>query len=108
MQPSRISRNVGFKRHDVTAGLDMHPDIVGVHDPVEGEPFRGKTTIVLSGHIHRPTFEKSGRSIFLGSGTTGGVSFGEGTSDPHIPHGASVLYFSKKASAYIAETHWPP
>jgi len=31
----------------------------------------------------------------LGSGTTGGVHFTELRPDPHIPHGASVLYFSR-------------
>ncbi|MDO8846916.1 MAG: metallophosphoesterase family protein [Coriobacteriia bacterium] len=70
-------------------------DIVAVHDPATGQAFAGATTIVLSGHTHAPALETRDGTVFLGAGTTGGVHFTELRSDPHIPHSAAILYFSR-------------
>lgn len=70
-------------------------DVVAVHDPASGPPFVGRAAIVLSGHTHTPSYSFEEGTAVLGSGTTGGVHFTELRSDPHIPHGASVLYFSR-------------
>lgn len=72
------------------------PNIVAVHNPVAGRPFKGKVPLVLSGHTHKPSLDVSGGTVFLGAGTTGGVDFGDLKSDPQIPHTADILYFSKK------------
>lgn len=69
-------------------------DVVAVHDPASGPPFVGRAAIVLSGHTHTPSYSFEEGTAVLGSGTTGGVHFTELRPDPHIPHGASVLYFS--------------
>ncbi|MDY0340216.1 MAG: metallophosphoesterase [Coriobacteriia bacterium] len=70
-------------------------DIVAVHDPASGRPFVGRAAVVLSGHTHTPSYSVEGGTVLLGSGTTGGVHFTELEADPHIPHGASILYFSR-------------
>lgn len=71
------------------------PTIVLVHAPRVGEAFEGLTPLVLSGHTHTPELEQRGGTWFLNSGTTGGIHFSELRNDPHIPHGASVLYFTE-------------
>ena len=71
------------------------PHVVAVHDPAAGVPFGRIAGLILSGHTHTPELSFVGRTVFLGAGTTGGVHFTELTSDPHIPHGAAVLYFSE-------------
>lgn len=71
------------------------PDVVAVHDPAAGRAFAGNAAIVLSGHTHTPALETKDGTVFLGAGTTGGVHFTELRPDPHIPHGAAVLYFSR-------------
>jgi predicted phosphodiesterase len=70
------------------------PDIVAVHDPASGEAFAGRVPLVLSGHSHTPSLEVRDGTVFLNAGTTGGVHFTELRADPHIPHGAAVLYLS--------------
>lgn len=70
-------------------------DVVAVHDPEAGYAFAGAATIVLSGHTHTPTLETKDGTVFLGAGTTGGVHFTELRPDPHIPHSAAILYFSR-------------
>lgn len=70
------------------------PTLVVVHAPQVGVPFEGLTPLVLSGHTHTAVLERSGDTWFLNSGTTGGIHFSELRADPHIPHGASVLYFT--------------
>lgn len=71
------------------------PHVVAVHDPAAGEPFGRIAGLILFGHTHTPELSFVGQTVFLGAGTTGGVHFTELTSDPHIPHGAAVLYFSE-------------
>lgn len=72
------------------------PDIVAVHHPAAGQAFAGLVQLVLSGHTHTITYEEIDGTVLLGAGTTGGVHFTELRSDPHIPHSASVLYFSRE------------
>lgn len=72
-----------------------HFDVVAVHDPRSGPPYAGRTAVVLSGHTHTQSYSTVDGTVMLGSGTTGGVHFTELRPDPHIPHGASVLYFSR-------------
>lgn len=80
----RIAR--AFRGRDV--------DIVAVHNPVSGEAFAGRVPVVLSGHTHSSALETVDGTVYLGAGTTGGVNFNDLADDPHIPHSASVLYFS--------------
>lgn len=86
------------ERGDVVAGARMGQgfDIVAVHDPASGRAFAGAATIVLSGHTHSPSLHTTDGTVFLGSGTTGGIHFTELRPDPHIPHGAAILYFSRQ------------
>jgi len=70
------------------------PTIVLVHAPEVGAAFEGLAPLVLSGHTHTPVLERIGDTWFLNSGTTGGIHFSELRTDPHIPHGASVLYYT--------------
>lgn len=77
------------------AYADEYFDIVAVHDPASGPPFAGRAAVVLSGHTHTPSYKVEDGTVLLGSGTTGGVHFTELRADPHIPHGASILYFSR-------------
>ena len=77
------------------ASGEATPTIVAVHDPASGEAFEGIARIVLSGHTHTPAFDERGGTLFLGAGTTGGVHFSQLAPLPHIPHGATVLYFSR-------------
>jgi hypothetical protein len=64
-------------------------------DPFGGR-VEGLTPLVLSGHTHRPSLDENGVTIFLGAGTTGGVTFGDNKSDPHVPHSADILYYSAR------------
>jgi predicted phosphodiesterase len=83
-------RRYAEESHEATA------DIVAVHSPASGEAFEGLTPLVLSGHTHRPSLDENGVTIFLGAGTTGGVTFGDNKSDPHVPHSADILYYSAR------------
>lgn len=89
---SARARERGQEIADARAGERL--DMVAVHDPASGRPFAGLTPLVISGHTHTPAYAEEDGTVFLGSGTTGGVHFTELRSDPHIPHGASILYFS--------------
>jgi predicted phosphodiesterase len=73
------------------------PTIVAVHDPAAGEAFEGAVRVVLSGHTHAPALDERRGTLFIGAGTTGGVHFSELRTMPHIPHGATVLYFTRDA-----------
>ncbi|MDO8880457.1 MAG: metallophosphoesterase [Coriobacteriia bacterium] len=90
MRGREVARALGAR---TSPGLPS-PDVVAVHDPATGVPFAGTVPVVLSGHTHTAMLEWVDDTVFLGSGTTGGVHFTELTPDPHIPHGASILYFS--------------
>lgn len=72
------------------------PDVVAVHHPAAGRAFAGLVQLVLSGHTHTVSYEEIDGTVLLGAGTTGGVHFTELRADPHIPHSASVLYFSRE------------
>ena len=70
------------------------PTVIAVHNPLVELELGGIAPLVLSGHTHTPKLRESDGTWFLNSGSTGGVHFTELRSDPHIPHSASVLYFT--------------
>lgn len=70
------------------------PAVIAVHDPAMERAFAGLAPLVLSGHTHTPSLEERDATWFLNSGTTGGVDFSGLRAEPHIPHSASVLYFT--------------
>jgi len=71
------------------------PALVAVHAREAAEPFEGLVPLVVSGHSHSADLSKRGGTWFLDSGTTGGVHFSDLRTDPHIPHTASVLYYTQ-------------
>lgn len=71
------------------------PTVVAVHNPAMAEAFDGLAQIVLAGHSHSPVLERMDESWYLNSGTTGGIHFSRMRPEPHIPHGASILYFTR-------------
>lgn len=70
------------------------PTVIGIHNPAMAEPFTGIAPLVLLGHTHTPALIERGGTWFLDNGTTGGIHFSDLRPDPHIPHSASVLYYT--------------
>jgi hypothetical protein len=70
------------------------PTVIAMHNPGMADPFEGLAPLVLLGHTHTPDLSRRGDTWFLDNGTTGGVHFTDTRPDPHIPHTASVLYFT--------------
>ncbi len=70
------------------------PTIIAMHNPGMVDPFEGLSPLFLLGHTHTPNLSRSGDSWVLDNGTTGGIHFSESRPEPHIPHSASVLYFT--------------
>ncbi|MBE0477459.1 MAG: metallophosphoesterase family protein [Coriobacteriia bacterium] len=80
-------------RERIAAG-EATPSVVAVHDPESAPPFTGLAEAVLFGHTHSPQLTRDDGTWMLGPGTTGGVHFSELRPDPHIPHGAAILYYT--------------
>lgn len=76
------------------ASGEATPDIVAVHQPSMVPPFLGIAPVVLDGHTHTPAVEHLMGTWVINSGTTGGVTFRGLQSDPHIPHTATILYYT--------------
>jgi hypothetical protein len=70
------------------------PTVIAIHNPGMAEPFAGLAPLVLLGHTHTPDLSERDGTWFLDNGTTGGIHFSDLRADPHIPHTASVLYFT--------------
>ena len=70
------------------------PTVIAIHNPGMAEPFAGLSPLVLLGHTHTPDLSQRDGTWFLDNGTTGGIHFSDLRADPHIPHTASVLYFT--------------
>jgi predicted phosphodiesterase len=70
------------------------PTIVAIHNPGMAEAFTGVVPLVLLGHSHTADLSERDGTWFLDNGTTGGIHFSDLRSDPHIPHTASVLYYT--------------
>jgi len=70
------------------------PTIVAVHHPAMVGSFEKLAPLILAGHSHTAELERRGETWYLNSGTTGGIHFSTLRADPHIPHGASILYYS--------------
>ncbi|MBE0418140.1 MAG: metallophosphatase family protein [Coriobacteriia bacterium] len=70
------------------------PTVVAIHNPGMAEPFAGVVPLVLLGHTHTPDLSERDGTWFLDNGTTGGIHFSDLRPDPHVPHTASVLYFT--------------
>lgn len=71
------------------------PDIVVTHNPAGQKVFEGYAPLLVSGHTHTQALGRRGKSWYVNSGTVGGVHFSKLRSDPHIPHGASILYYTE-------------
>lgn len=80
-------------RESIESGAPT-PTVVAVHSGRMARPFDGLAQIVLAGHTHEPELERMDESWYLNSGTTGGIHFSRMRPEPHIPHGASILYFT--------------
>ncbi|MHB9004246.1 MAG: metallophosphoesterase family protein, partial [Coriobacteriia bacterium] len=80
-------------RNSIESGSPT-PTIVAVHNGDMAPEFDGLAQIVLAGHTHEPVLERMNESWYLNSGTTGGIHFSRMRAEPHIPHSASVLYFT--------------
>ncbi|MDP2233660.1 MAG: hypothetical protein Q8K89_08495, partial [Actinomycetota bacterium] len=76
------------------ASGEATPTIIAFHNPAMREPFLGLAELIVAGHTHTPVLEMRGGTWYLNSGTTGGIHFSKMRSDPHIPHSASILYYS--------------
>ncbi len=70
------------------------PTIVAVHNTAMVKPFEGLAPLIVAGHSHTPVLERRGDTWYLNTGTTGGIHFSRMRAEPHIPHSASVLYFT--------------
>lgn len=77
----------------IRSGEDT-PTVVAMHNPGMAAPFAGVVPLVLVGHTHTPDLSQLDGTWFLDNGTTGGIHFSDLRPDPHIPHTASVLYFT--------------
>jgi predicted phosphodiesterase len=71
------------------------PDIITVHNPRGGEAFAGLAPLIVSGHTHTADLGRFGTSWYVNGGTVGGVNFSKLAPDPHIAHGATILYYTK-------------
>jgi predicted phosphodiesterase len=70
------------------------PTIIGIHNTAMVEPFQDLAPLILAGHSHTPVLERRGEGWYLNTGTTGGIHFSLMRAEPHIPHSASVLYYT--------------
>ncbi len=70
------------------------PTVIAIHNPAMVPPFEGLAPLVLVGHTHTPALSRLGEGWLLDNGTTGGVHFSDTREEPHIPHSASILYFT--------------
>jgi len=90
----RIAQQAAGKLKASLKSGETTPNIVAVHQPVMATPFLGIVPVILDGHTHSALLSKRSGTWVVNSGTTGGVSFRGLTSDPHIPHTASILYYT--------------
>lgn len=101
---SGLEPDPGLLRTDARAAADSlaagvasgeaTPAIIAIHNPAMREPFLGMAALILAGHTHTPVLEMRDGTWYLNSGTTGGIHFSKMRTDPHIPHTASILYYS--------------
>lgn len=66
-------------------------DIAVVHDPAMARELAGAVPAVLSGHTHRRRYERSGDTLLLTQGSSGGVGLRGVRTDPPLPLEVSVL-----------------
>lgn len=78
------------------ADAGKRPDVVMVHDPVEGAAFSGVTPLVLSGHTHKRETRllPTGTRLFV-QGSTGGAGLRGLEHEKPTPDECSVLYFNR-------------
>lgn len=82
--------------HELASG-ETTPDILAIHNPAMERPFIGLARVILSGHTHSARMYESGGTVRLNSGTTGGMPYApESTGRRALPHGASVLYYTRE------------
>lgn len=81
---------------DLASG-ETTPDILAIHNPAMERPFIGFARVILSGHTHSARMYVSGGTVRLNSGTTGGMPYApESSGRRALPHGASVLYYTRE------------
>ncbi len=91
-----VAERVSVSLRARLAACEPTPTVIAVHNPTMERAFLGLAPLVLSGHSHTPRLEERDGTWVLNSGTTGGVHFTELRPQPHIPHSASVLYFTSQ------------
>ena len=86
----------GRKYAEQLTEAGKNPDVVMVHDPVEGAAFSGVTPLVLSGHTHRRETHllPTGTRLFV-QGSTGGAGLRGLEHEKPTPDECSVLYFNR-------------
>jgi predicted phosphodiesterase len=92
---SLAARQAGALRESIASGSPT-PTVVAVHSGEMATYFDGLAQIVLAGHTHTPELRRMDESWYLNSGTTGGIHFSRMRAEPHIPHSASILYFTRQ------------
>ncbi len=74
------------------------PDIVCVHNPRQAIPLWGTASLVLSGHLHKPSVEIQEGSVLCNAGTTGAAGGRYFERPEGVPFSAAVLHFSPPAT----------
>jgi len=90
------ANEVAAELADAMDSGELTPTIVALHNPVMADSFDELAPLILAGHTHTAELERRGEAWYLNSGTTGGIHFSTLRTEPHIPHGASILYYSAK------------
>ncbi len=73
----------------------VHPDIVCVHDPRQGEPLIGKAKLILCGHEHRSYMEIKQGTVICNAGTTGAAGGRYFDKASGVPLSAAILRFTR-------------
>ncbi|MDZ4179572.1 MAG: metallophosphoesterase family protein [Coriobacteriia bacterium] len=79
---------------EALASGEPTPTIVAAHNTAMVDAFIGIAPLVIAGHSHTPLLERRDDTWYLNSGTTGGIHFSKMRPEPHIPHSASILYYT--------------
>jgi Icc-related predicted phosphoesterase len=70
------------------------PDIVCVHNPRQAAPLQGIATLILCGHMHRPSVDVDQGTVMCNAGTTGAAGGRYFERPEGVPFSAAVLHFS--------------
>lgn len=92
--PEATLRQVSAAAYNLMIGEPVMPDVVAVHHPLMGEPFRGTVPVILTGHTHRAEVSFVPESVLVNAGTTGGGGIRGLNSPADTPYSVAVLYFT--------------